>query len=61
MDWEFIIKEFGPMFGLVFFLLWREQKREEECRKRLKEKDKFINTTLVHLIERVNDALNRQK
>ncbi len=61
MDWEFIIKEFGPMFGLVFFLLWREQKREESCRKALREKEEFIETKLVSLIERVTDALNRQK
>jgi len=61
MDWEFIIKEFGPMFGLVFFLLWREQKREEACRQRLKEKEEFIEGKLMELIVRANDALNRQK
>jgi len=60
MDWDFIIKEFGPMFGLIFFLLWREQKREDEYRTAIREKDEFINKTLVGLIERVNDALNRK-
>ena len=60
MDWIRIIEEFGPVFGLIFFLLWRDQKRHDELARQIKEKDEFIENTLVHLIERVNDALNRK-
>lgn len=61
MDWTFIIKEFGPIVGLVFFLLWRESVREEACRKTLDAKDEFIEETLVGLIERTTAALNRKE
>jgi len=60
MDWLQIVKEFGPIFGLIFFLLWRDQKRFDELNMQIKDKDEFINTKLVSLIERVNDALNRK-
>ena len=60
MDWIRIIEEFGPVFGLIFFLLWRDQKRHDDLTRQIREKDEFIENTLVHLIERVNDALNRK-
>lgn len=59
MDWAEIAKQFGPYMGIIFFLVWRDSKREERMEADLKSKNEFIQTELYRLIERANEALNR--
>ena len=56
-----LAKEFGPYLGVIFFFLWRDAQREERYHKELSEKNTFIQTELMRLVERVNEALHDPK
>ena len=59
MRWLELIKEVGPYFGIMFFFVWRDYRREERLEKQVKELNDFIQEQLVRLLERTNEALNR--
>jgi len=61
MKWLELIREVGPYFGIMFFFVWRDYRREERLEKQVKELNDFIQGQLVHLLERTNEVLARVK
>jgi len=52
-----MLKEFGPLVGVVIFFIWRDWKREQHLSKRLEKLEDYYRGTLVHLVERGTTAL----
>lgn len=61
MRWIELIREVGPYFGIMFFFVWRDYRREERLEKQIKESQDFIQGQLVRLLERTNEVLSRVK
>jgi len=61
MKWLELIREVGPYFGIMFFFVWRDYRREERLEKQLKEQSDFIQGKLMSLLERTNEVLARVK
>lgn len=59
--WLNIVKEYGPIAGLIAFSIWRDFKREERLEKRITELNTFIRDQLMSTIDKNNEALNRVK
>ena len=61
MKWLELIREVGPYFGIMFFFVWRDYRREERLEKQIKEQTEFIQGQLIKLLERTNEVLSRVK
>ncbi len=61
MNWLELIREVGPYFGIMFFFVWRDYRREERLEKQLQKQQDFIQGKLVQLLERTNEVLSRVK
>lgn len=61
MRWMELIREVGPYFGIMFFFVWRDYRREERLEKQIKELNDFIQDQLVRLIEKTNEVLSHVK
>jgi len=61
MKWLELIREVGPYFGIMFFFVWRDYRREERLESQIKEQNDFIQGQLVRLLERTNEVLSRVK
>ena len=59
MNWVDLIREVGPYFGIMFFFVWRDYRREERLEKQIKDQQLFIQGKLVQLLERTNEVLSR--
>jgi len=56
-DWISMIREFGPLIGVILFFIWRDWKREQHLSIRLEKLEDYYRETLVHLVERGTTAL----
>jgi len=61
MRWLDLIQEVGPYFGIMFFFVWRDYRREERLEKQVAELNDFIQVQLVKLLERTNEVLGHVK
>lgn len=52
MDYMNLLRDFGPVVGIVLFFIWRDWKREEGLVDRVKSLESFNNDVLVKLVER---------
>jgi hypothetical protein len=59
MRWLELIKEVGPYFGIMFFFVWRDFRREERLEKQVEKLNEFIQETLVGLIAKTQEVMNR--
>jgi hypothetical protein len=59
MRWLELIKEVGPYFGIMFFFVWRDFRREERLEKQVEKLNEFIQKTLVDLIAKTQEVMNR--
>ena len=59
MRWLELIKEVGPYFGIMFFFVWRDFRREERLEKQVENLNEFIQETLVGLIAKTQEVMNR--
>jgi len=61
MRWMELMREVGPYFGIMFFFVWRDYRREERLEKQVAELNKFIQGQLVRLSEKTNEVLSHVK
>lgn len=61
MKWIELVREVGPYFGIMFFFVWRDYRREERLEKQVAELNDFIQVQLVRLLERTNEVLGHVK
>jgi hypothetical protein len=59
MRWLELIKEVGAYFGIMCFFVWRDFRREERLEKQVEKLNEFIQKTLVDLIAKTQEVMNR--
>lgn len=50
MDYYQVLKDFGPMIGVILFFIWRDWKREDMLQSRVEKLEQYNQTTLVALV-----------
>ena len=50
MDFAQILKDFGPLAGVIIFFIWRDWRREEDLVDRVRTLEKYNQETLVNLV-----------
>lgn len=56
-DWQLMLREFGPVLGVILFFIWRDWKREVRLSERVEKLEDYQRDTLVHLVEKGTAAL----
>lgn len=51
-DWQSMIRELGPLMGVILFFIWRDWKREARLSARIEKLEDYQKETLAHLIEK---------
>jgi len=51
MDLIDVLRDFGPIVGIVIFFIWRDWRREEGLVDRVKSLEEFNTTTLSALVK----------
>lgn len=51
MEYVGLIKDFGPLVGVILFFIWRDWKREEGLVERVKGLEDFNNDVLTGLVK----------
>jgi hypothetical protein len=47
----FMLKDYGPFFGLVIFFIWRQTQREKDFAERIKQLEDFNTDILAGLVK----------
>lgn len=56
-DWQSMLRELGPLMGVILFFIWRDWKREARLSERIEKLEDYQKETLVHLVEKGTSAL----
>jgi hypothetical protein len=56
-DWQTMLRELGPLMGVILFFIWRDWKREVRLSERVEKLEDYQRETLVHLVEKGTAAL----
>ena len=56
-DWPLMLRELGPLIGVITFFIWRDWKREARLSKRIEKLEDYQRETLTHLVEKGTAAL----
>lgn len=56
-DWQTMLRELGPLMGVILFFIWRDWKREVRLSERIEKLEDYQKETLVHLVEKGTAAL----
>ena len=51
MDYMQILKDFGPLAGVILFFIWRDWRREEDLVERVRSLEKYNQETLINLVK----------
>jgi hypothetical protein len=57
MDYTSILKDFGPLIGVILFFIWRDWKREEGLVERVEVLEEYQRETLVKLIKTSTEVI----
>lgn len=58
MEYAELLKDFGPVLGVVLFFIWRDWKREDRMADRIAALEKFQQNELISLIERTHEVVS---
>lgn len=50
MDYLQILKDFGPLLGVILFFIWRDWRREEDLVGRVRALEEYQQTVLINLV-----------
>jgi hypothetical protein len=51
-DWGLILREMGPILGVIVFFIWRDWKREGRLADRIEKLEDYQKDTLANLVEK---------
>lgn len=51
MDYAALLKDFGPLIGIVLFFIWRDWKREDKLHERVEKLEEYQQDTLSTLVK----------
>jgi hypothetical protein len=54
-----VLKDFGPIVGVILFFIWRDWKREDRLASRITELEKFQQKELSDLVRDTNTAVTQ--
>ena len=57
MDMAMILRDFGPIVGIILFFIWRDWKREDKLLERVTRLEDYQQETLVKMITDTTTAL----
>lgn len=57
MEMTNILRDFGPIVGIILFFIWRDWKREDKLQERVTRLESYQQETLVKLITDTTQAL----
>lgn len=52
-----LLKDFGPVLGVILFFVWRDWKREDRLVERIEALEKFQQEQLIGLIQKTNEVV----
>lgn len=52
-----ILKDFGPILGVILFFIWRDWKREDRLLLKIEKLEEFQQTQLLKLLEETNTVV----
>jgi len=52
-----VLKEFGPVLGIILFFIWRDWKREDRLVNRLESLEQFQRDKLMAVIENTTEVV----
>ena len=57
MDFIDILKDFGPLVGIVLFFIWRDWKREENLVERVTKLEDFNTEVLTNIVKETTSVI----
>ena len=57
MDFIDILKDFGPLVGIVLFFIWRDWKREENLVDRVTKLEDFNTEVLTNIVKETTSVI----
>ena len=52
-----LLRDFGPIIGVILFFIWRDWKREDKLQERVTRLETYQQDTLVQLVQDTSAAL----
>lgn len=52
-----LLRDFGPIIGVILFFIWRDWKREDKLQERVTRLETYQQETLVRLVKDTSTAL----
>jgi hypothetical protein len=59
MEMSNLLRDFGPIIGIILFFIWRDWKREDKLQERVTRLESYQQETLVKLITDTTQALSQ--
>jgi len=57
MEYVRMLKDFGPVLGVILFFIWRDWKREDRMVERITALEEFQSEQLIQLITKTNEVV----
>lgn len=57
MEYAEMLKDFGPILGVVLFFIWRDWKREDRLADRVEQLETYQQETLVELVKETTTVI----
>ena len=57
MELNNILRDFGPIIGVILFFIWRDWKREDKLQERVTRLETYQQDTLVKLVKDTTESL----
>ena len=54
-----LLRDFGPIIGVILFFIWRDWKREDKLQERVTRLETYQQETLVKMVEDTTNALTQ--
>jgi hypothetical protein len=54
-----LLRDFGPIIGVILFFIWRDWKREDKLQERVTRLERYQQDTLVKMVQDTTAALTQ--
>lgn len=54
-----ILKDFGPILGVILFFIWRDWRREDRLLDKISQLERFQQEQLLKLVEKTNTVVQQ--
>ena len=57
MEFINLLRDFGPIIGIILFFIWRDWKREDKLQERVTRLENYQQGTLVQMVSETSTAI----